>query len=210
MIKGIFFDVGGTLCKTSDNKKPSFKRILANFTNRPVTDFSVRKQGYLWTSSASKKELIIQLCRDFKIKGWGSLYKNLSKYSYKVCLYKDVNPCIKKLNSRYRLGILSNTTSWTAFDHNKLGLGKYLEISVLSCKIGLAKPDVKIFKYVQKLMGLEPHNLLYVGDSIEYDIEPALKANWKAILLCRDKNVKDSPVPIINNLLELENILSKI
>jgi len=29
MIKGIFFDVGGTLCKSSDNKKPSFKKILA-------------------------------------------------------------------------------------------------------------------------------------------------------------------------------------
>lgn len=210
MIKGIFFDVGGTLCKSLDNKKPSFKKVLAGFTNRPVTDFNINKQNYLWTSSASKKKLIIQLCSDLKIDDWESLYKKLATYSYEVCLYKDVKPCLKRLSTKYKLGILSNTTLWTALDHNKLQIGRYVKMSVLSCRIGTTKPDIKIFAYAQKIMGLGAQELLYVGDSFEYDIKPALKANWKAVLLCRDKNIKNSQVPIISNLFELENTLSEI
>ncbi|MCK4554577.1 HAD family hydrolase [Candidatus Parcubacteria bacterium] len=209
MIKGIFFDVGGTLCKSLDNKKPSFKKILAGFTNKPVTDFNINKQSYLWTSSASKKELIIRLCRDLKIDEWKALYKKFSKYSYEVFLYEDVEPCLKKLSTKYKLGLLSNTTVWTAFNHNKLGIGNYIKISVLSCKIGVAKPDVRIFNHARKAMGINAHESLYVGDNIEYDIKPALAANWKAVLLCRDKNIKNSPVPIISDLSELENVLLK-
>ena len=210
MIKGIFFDVGGTLCKSLNNKKPSFKRILAGLTNRPVTDFNVNRQSYLWTSSTSKKELIMRLCHDLKIDDWETLYKKLSTHSYEVSLYKDFNPCLKKLSVKYKLGIFSNTTPWTALDHHKLQIDRYVKISVLSCEAGVAKPDIKIFTYAQEIMGFDAQKLLYVGDSVEYDIKPALAANWKAILLCRDKNINDSPVPIISDLSELENVLLKI
>lgn len=207
MIKGIFFDVGGTLCKSPDNKKPSFKKALASFTNRPATDFNVNKQNYLWTSSAPKKKLIIQLCQDLKIDDRENLYKKLAAYSYKICLYKDVESCLKKLSTKYKLGLLSNTTVWTAFDHHKLGLDRYIKLSILSCRVGVAKPDEKIFGYAQKAIGLNAEELLYVGDSFEHDIRPALMAGWKSVLLCRDKNIKNSQVPTISNLFELENIL---
>lgn len=210
MIKGIFFDIGGTLCKSLNNKKPSFKRTLAGFTNRPITDFNVNKQSYLWTSSASKKELIMRLCSDLKIDDWETLYKKLSTHSYGVTLYKDVNPCLKKLSTKYKLGILSNTTPWTALDHHKLRIDKYVRMSILSCKVGLSKPDIKIFTYAQKIMGLDAQELLYVGDSFEYDVKPALAANWKAVLLCRDKNIKNLPVPIISDLFKLENIIGDL
>ncbi|MBA4320865.1 MAG: hypothetical protein C0412_20945 [Flavobacterium sp.] len=212
MIKGIFFDVGGTICGSfnSIEEKPSFKKVLANLTHRSATDFNVNQQSYLWTSSTSKKELIIQLCHDLEIDDWKTLFKKLSTLSYEVSLYKDVKPCLKKLSAKYKLGILSNTTPWTALDHHKLRIGRYVKMSVLSCRVGVAKPDIKIFTYAQEIMGLNAQELLYVGDSFEYDIKPALKAGWKAILLCRDKNIKNSPVPIISDLFELENTLLKV
>jgi len=211
MIKGIFFDVGGTLCSFSKNinKKPSFKKILASFTNKSVSDFGVKKQSYLWKSDASKKKLINRLCLDLKIDNCNVLYKKLSKYPYKLYLYKDVKPCLKKLSTKYQLGLLSNATPWTAFNHNKLGIGNYVKISVLSCEVGLVKPDIKIFNYASKLVGLSPRELLYIGDNIEYDIKPALLANWNAILLCREKNIKNAPVPIISDLFKLDDILLK-
>lgn len=212
MIKGIFFDVGGTLCGSSGdiNKKPSFKKILADFTHRSVSDFNVKKQNYLWTSSVSKKKLVLQLCQDLKIDDWKALYEKLLLCSCEVSLYKDVIPCLKKLNAKYRLGLLSNTTVWTAFNHDELGIGDYVESSILSCEVGMVKPDVEIFDYARKKMGLKTKELLYVGDNIEYDIIPALMANWRAVLLCRDKNIKNSPVPTISNLFELDNILKDL
>lgn len=212
MIKGIFFDVGGTLCGSLDNisRKPSFKKILADFTHRSIGDFNVKKQNYLWTSSVSKKKLVIQLCQDLEIDDWKVLYEKLSLCSCKVSLYKDVKPCLKKLSTKYELGLLSNTTVWTAFDHNELGIGNYVKTSILSCEVGMVKPDIEIFDYAQKKIGLKSKELLYIGDNIEYDIIPALMANWRAVLLCRDKSIKDSPAPIISNLFELDNILKKI
>jgi len=212
MIKAIFFDVGGTLCWSSDNinKKPSFKKTLSGFTHKSLADFDIKKQDYLWKLSDSKKKLVVRLCKDLKIDDCETLYKKLSAYSYKVYLYKDVKPSLKRLSINYRLGLLSNTTMWTDFDHNKLGIDNYVEISILSCRIGMVKPDVKIFNYAKKAVKLDAQELLYVGDNIEHDIKPALRASWKAVLLCRDKSIRNSPVPIISNLFELENILLKI
>lgn len=211
MIKGIFFDVGGTLCQVSNeaNKKPSFKEILADFTGKKVTDFHVEKQPYLWTSAISKQELIIRLCQDLKIDNWQILYNKLATYSYNVSLFEDVINCLKQLKNKYRLGLLSNTTVWTAFDHNKLGVGNYIEVSILSCYVETAKPGIEIFKYAQKSVGLNFEELLYVGDSVKYDIKPALEAGWQAVLLCRDENTEKSPVPVISNLLELKNIIGE-
>jgi len=208
MIKGIFFDVGGTLCGTT-NQKPSFKKVLAKFTNKDSLDFNVKKQKYLWTSSSSKKELIIKSCKDLKINNWEVLYNNLEKYSYNVALYKDVNLCLKKLYPKYKLGILSNTTIWTALDHKNLGIDKYIDSSVLSCRVGFAKPNIEIFDYARKLFNMKKKELLYIGDSIEYDIKPALRAGWNAILLSRDRIIDKSPVSVISNLYELENVLLK-
>lgn len=212
MIKCIFFDVGGTLCGSSDNinKKPSFKKVLANFTCKSIADFNVKKQEYLWKLSDSKKRQVIRLCQDLKINDWETLYKKLSAHSYEVSLYKDVKTSLKKLSANYKLGLLSNTTMWTDFDHDQLGIGDYVNVSILSCRIGMVKPDVEIFNYAQKITGLDAQDLLYVGDNIEHDIRPALRANWKAVLLCRDKSIQNSPVPIISNLFELENVLSEI
>jgi len=212
MIKGIFFDVGGVLCKSSENsnRKLSFKKVLSDFTNRPLGNFNIRKQGYLWKSSNSKKNLVIQLCKDLKIDDWQTLYQKLSSYSYKISLYEDVEPCLKKLSCKYKLGILSNTTPWTDFDHRELGIGSYINLSILSCRVGMVKPNLEIFAYAQKEIGIKKQELLYVGDNIEYDIKPALKSNWKAILLSRDKNIQKSPAPVISSLSELENTIPKL
>ena len=211
MIKGIFFDVGGTLCSSSGdlNLKPSFKRVLATFANQSPTYFNVKRQGYLWQSSGPKEKLIKRLCQDLKIDNCRDLYNKLSKFTYEVSFYEDVKPCLEKLSKNHQLGLLSNTTIWTAFDHNQLGIGRYVKISILSCKVGVAKPKVDIFRHAQRAVDLKPHELLYVGDSVEYDVKPALKAGWRAVLLCRGGNIQNSPSPIVSNLFELENILLK-
>ena len=79
----------------------------------------------------------------------------------------------------------------------------------MSCEVGMTKPNIKIFVHAQKKIGLDARELLYVGDSFEYDVKPALKAGWRAILLCRDGKSKD-PTPTISNLSELEEMLLKI
>lgn len=212
MIKCIFFDVGGTLCKSSykKGKKPSFKEMLASYTNKPMKTFAVEKQPYLWTTSGPKKELITRLCKDLKIKDCQTLWKKLNNFSYKVKLYNDVRPNLKKLSLKYKIGILSNTSIWTALDGAQLGLKDYIKYNILSCKVGSSKPDIKIYKHAEKLTGFKPSELLYVGDTIKFDVNPSLKAGWKAILISRDKAIKKASVLIISNLYELNDAISLI
>lgn len=212
MIKCIFFDVGGTLCESSykKGKKPSFKEILALYTNKPMKTFAVEKQPYLWTESGPKKELIIRLCKDLKIEDYQILWKKLNSFSYKVKLYNDVKLNLKKLSPKFIFGILSNTSIWTALNGAQLGLKNYIKYNILSCKVGSSKPDVKIYKHAEKLTGFKPSELLYVGDTIKFDISPSLKAGWKAILICRDKTIKKASVPIISNLYKLNDAISLI
>ena len=68
--------------------------------------------------------------------------------------------------------------------------------------------DIKIFNHAQEITGLGAQELLYVGDSFECDVKPALKAGWKAVLLSRDKKNQESPVPVIFDLFGLEEVLS--
>ena len=210
MIKGIFFDVGGTLCRSAKvyNAKPSFKRIIADYTSRQIADFNVQKQPYLWITSGSKQGLIKHLCQDIHFDDWRGLYAMLAQYSYEVELYYDVIPCLKVLKNQYRLGLLCNTTVWTAYDHKKLKLDEYINTSIMSCYVGVAKPDIRIFEYAQKIFKCNANELLHVGDTIKFDIEPALRAGWKAVLLCRDNSIRNAPVPIISDLLQLENAIS--
>ncbi len=209
MIKCIFFDIGGTLCKSPDREdgKLSFKKTLAHYTNKPTKHFSIEKQPYLWTKPGPKKELIIQLCKDLGIKDHQRLQDKLSGFSYKVKLYDDVRPGLKKLCSKFELGILSNTTIWTAKDATELGLKGYIKYNVLSCKVGAAKPDTQIYQYAEKITGFKPSELLYIGDTIEFDINPALEAGWKSILMCRKRRRRGVPVPTISKLDELEKAM---
>ena len=49
----------------------------------------------------------------------------------------------------------------------------------LSFELGMVKPDPRLFDYVQKDMGIEPHNILLIDDYIE-NVEGARACGWQA------------------------------
>ncbi len=51
---------------------------------------------------------------------------------------------------------------------------------------GLRKPDPHFFKKAIELLGVEPSEIIYVGDSIKLDLEPGLKAGMNAWLIDRE------------------------
>lgn len=51
----------------------------------------------------------------------------------------------------------------------------------VSGELGFSKPDVNIFKIVEKEMDIQSNQSYYVGDSFENDVVGAKEAGWKAI-----------------------------
>ena len=70
-----------------------------------------------------------------------------------------------------------------------LGIDKYFDKIFFSCDIGYRKPQSEAFEMVIKHSGLQPKQLLMIGDSQRSDYEGALNSRVKAILKDRPLNL---------------------
>jgi putative hydrolase of the HAD superfamily len=90
--------------------------------------------------------------------------------------FEDVFPLFEDLKrAGVRLGII--THGWTVKQAEKmvrLGLVPYLdpEAVFISDQIGISKPNPKLYQTALRDLGLEPQEVMYVGDSPEHDIAP--------------------------------------
>ncbi len=105
-----------------------------------------------------------------------------------VGLYNDTIPTLKKLKENFKLVLLSNTETTTGNHALELfGLKKYFDGIILSCDVGLAKPDTRFFQLVLDEFLVDPSEVLFIGDHIINDIPPAKKLGFKTILLDRER-----------------------
>lgn len=122
-------------------------------------------------------------------------------------MYDDVTPALSTLAARgFTLGVISNThRSLEAFKaHFKLG--ELITTAVSSAEHGYMKPHRSIFETAMSHAGVAPENAVMVGDSLKADIEGALSAGMRAILLRRSGDVPSLLPPgvrVIRSLTEL-------
>lgn len=101
-------------------------------------------------------------------------------------LFSDTRATLQDLRSRgLRLGVISNFDSRLFDVLANLGVDSYFEQVFISWRIGVAKPDVRIFRRALEAMGIGPLQAAHVGDSAAEDAEGALNAGLQAVLLDR-------------------------
>ncbi|HET9480500.1 MAG TPA: HAD family hydrolase, partial [Candidatus Polarisedimenticolia bacterium] len=103
-------------------------------------------------------------------------------------IFPDAIPTLRALrraSAGYRLGLVSNTQSFDLDFLRRSGLEKQFDAVVLSCDCGLLKPDPAIFRLAAGRLGLQPGQLVMVGDRYPDDVEGARAAGMRAILLDR-------------------------
>ena len=70
----------------------------------------------------------------------------------------------------------------------------------------MRKPDLKFFERAVEILGVKPEDIIYIGDSIKLDIEPALKIGMKPYLIDRNNDYPCSPMRI-ESLYQLTEII---
>ena len=124
-----------------------------------------------------------------------------------VSFYDDVLPCLQRLQSRFRLGAISNGNA----NVEKVGLGHLIEHSVSASESKVAKPNKLIFHDLVERFGVPANRVLYVGDHPEFDVIGPQDAGLQAIWINRENNVWPEhlrqPRYQISNLHELELLL---
>ena len=101
-------------------------------------------------------------------------------------MYDDVAPVLTALAARgLRLGVISNThRSLDAFAEH-FNIDALITTSVSSARHGFMKPHPSIFERALAEAGVAPREAMMVGDSLRADIEGAVAAGMRGVLLRR-------------------------
>lgn len=109
----------------------------------------------------------------------------------RVELYTDVLPGLARLSRRYPLVALTNGNACI----HQAGLTSYFKGSLSAGTLGAAKPEAAAFHAAASLLGVEPFQLLHVGDDWALDVEGALNAGAQAAWMVRPPSEAPMPTP---------------
>ena len=120
--------------------------------------------------------------------------------------YPDAAPALLAVRE---LGLsIVVVSNWDHSLHERLaetGLAPLVDASIASAELGRAKPDAAIFAYALELARAPAAAALHAGDSPVADVEGALSAGLRAVLVARDGSPGVAPggVPVIASLADL-------
>jgi HAD superfamily hydrolase (TIGR01509 family) len=124
-------------------------------------------------------------------------------------LYPDAIPVLEALSAAgWRICFLSNGIG-DAASRPRPEYFSYAEVVAHSWEIGYCKPEAGAFRAAEQRMGLAPHQLVSIGDSLRTDVLGALAAGWSAVHLPRTSAPPPSPriVPTISSLSALLSLM---
>lgn len=99
-------------------------------------------------------------------------------------LYPDVRPALSRLREMgLWVGIAGNQTARAG--HILRGLDLPADLVATSAEWGAAKPDPAFFAHVIEVSPGEPHEIVYVGDHRDNDLEPAKAAGLRTAFVRR-------------------------
>jgi FMN phosphatase YigB (HAD superfamily) len=120
-------------------------------------------------------------------------------------------PILERLARRYRLGIVSNFYGNLATVCDNAQVRRYFGVIVDSARVGISKPDPRIFMQAIDALGIEPGRAVMVGDSLARDMVGARAAGMAHIWLTPEPARQGRPCcpgdRVIPSLRDLEGLL---
>ena len=111
------------------------------------------------------------------------IYRGWEPYFKVIRLFPHVRETLGNFRrAGIKIGMLSDFPPETKIVNMKLD--EYFDTIVCSEMTGRLKPDPLPFLELASKMNTEPRDILYVGNSVPYDVEGARKAGMKTALIC--------------------------
>jgi len=178
-MEAVIFDLYGTLIHPEYKSNP----YLYLFKNMGLTKEEVSYWiDRVMTKNFSNLQEIADEIDPGQINYLAKLEIEIQREIDSTCLYDDTIQVLETLSKKYKLYLLSNVATPYKETIFKLGIDKYFDKMFFSCDIGYRKPQPEAFEQVIKHSGLEPTQLLMIGDSETSDYEGALNSGIRAIL----------------------------
>ena len=182
------------LALDNEQFKKSYKEAALGFIEKAQKD-GRETHNRFWISAALQSQGYDIFPDDARIA------KAVDNYFSAFFLHCHLIPGTKEmlsiLRDIYRLGLLTNFTHGPAAREiiDKLGLGPFFDVVLISGELGFRKPHPLVFRQLIEHLGVEKDQILYVGDDPEPDITGAQKAGLQPVLTTyvRDQNIQFIP-----------------
>lgn len=124
--------------------------------------------------------------------------------------YEDSLPTIESLRCQgFRLGVISNGTPGVARCLEVTGVTDRVEFVLVSALVGWEKPSPRIFAMGLDAVGLQPQQVVFVGDHYEADIRGATAIGMQAVLMDREGRSTQTDCPVVRDLAEFRRWLGE-
>jgi len=236
-IKAVLFDLFDTLMiirKNPDFNSPSFMKMYRflseNGVNVPLDRFreaynKARDELYAKADpNLEEPHFNVRIALTLKMLGYNydassplvvsasaEFCQEFMKFVY---LDKNAMPLLHSLRGRYKLGIVSNYAIPECADEllKTHGLDGLFDIVVVSGAVNKRKPSPEIFNKTLNALGVSAAETVFVGDTMDADVEGAKAVGMKAVYVKRreEKQVDVLPDGTIKSLTELTSLLQKL
>lgn len=229
-IDAVLFDMGGTLRCTAIRVREVKKKNIQEMRALLEADFDVsefirvlekRAEAYKdWAGKTLLELNEVELWKLWMLPDWPS--DRVSRFApqlnqlwrdatCKHVIFLETRDIILTLFRRgYRLGLVSNTTSSTETPRilDELGIAGCFDTVVLSCVVGIRKPNPSILLMAAERMGVHPERCAYVGDQPHQDVIPARKAGFGRTVILRDP--QDPPTLSLDAALIPDHVIGNL
>ncbi len=198
-VKLIAFDCWGTLFTNAQKPHP-----FALFAQRIGKSLADRRYVALFEQSLMTEVYpdlqlpIKQLLDSLVITSTPKLVSDLETILLESTRFHVAFPetltALEQLSEKYRLAMITNTFQ-QGFKKltDVFPIHNYFEIVITSYEEHFVKPDTHLFYTLFQRAGLKPEEILYVGDSVRSDMDPAKRLGMQTMLIDRRKRYPRYP-----------------
>jgi putative hydrolase of the HAD superfamily len=219
--QGVFFDAGDTLITADpplrevaltlatqlfpDLAPPLLLSALAAaraFFSQYYLNYSAQEEDRLLADMAQAMRTALREAADIDVDFLP--FVNQVRDSIRYRPFPDVLPTLRSLRGWGKtLAVVSNWDPALPTLLAELGLAEFFAFILPSAEIGVEKPDGRIFSLALQRLGLEPREVVHIGDSYESDVVGARAVGITPILLDREDKARYQDVICIGSLTEL-------
>ena len=189
MIQGVLFDLFETLVTES---RASIRRASSLAAHLGVEEGAYRQQ---WRSRrldivlgrCSFRETLAQIVRTLGGGTDEAILEQLrsERVQQKADLFRTVEPeilaALEALRARrLKLGLITNSFAEDVAGWERSPLRPFFDSTVMSCAVGLAKPDPGIYLLACRDLQVAPDQTLFVGDGADDELHGARSAGLRA------------------------------
>ncbi len=201
MIKAFLIDLFDTLVYFEEKRYHSWRQEMAAFMGIPHDEFMKVWWKYTPERFLGKirdiPHMLTVMAEHFRVELREQEIEELSRKEAEVLLsishlYPGTLESLKAMKEGgFLTALVSNASSNAIYILDHLGLSPLFDTMVISCDVGVAKPDEKIYRIALERLGVSPGESLFIGDGASNELDGAQKAGIHAAKINQDHQTKN-------------------